>query len=204
MLNYFKKKIKSIIPFEFKPTLENVEFGQAYWDTLYDSKRWAYLDKLSELAHYSVIVGYCQVFAPEGALLEVGCGEAILQQRLKFLPYRAYTGIDISQKAIGFAQKFENDRTRFLVGDGTAFEDNNKFDIIIFNESLYCFNDCLAVLNHYTGLLTDDGIFVISMHVQEVSRGHWGEIGELFIVLDSVDIANKNGVKWQCKAVKPS
>ncbi len=198
------KLIKNILShfYNKKPTVENID--QDGWDERYRSGEWDYLDQLHELAHYSVIVGYCQHLFPDGKFLDVGCGEGILQQRLSILPYEKYTGIDLSKLAVSNAtEKYADHRTKFIAANAEKFDDQCLYDLIIFNESLYCFDDAVKVLNHYKKSLTPDGLFVISMHVQEVSEYHWEEIGRDFKIVDSVDVKNGENISWKCKLVKP-
>jgi 2-polyprenyl-3-methyl-5-hydroxy-6-metoxy-1,4-benzoquinol methylase len=200
----FKKIIKKLLPFigNSRPDVDDID--QKGWDSRYNSGEWSYLGNLSELAHYSVIVGYCRFFAPKGCLLDVGCGEGLLQQRLSVLPYKYFTGIDISPVAVNNAnEKYKDERTIFFAADATSYKDESLYDVIIFNESLYCFQDSIEVLNHYKQLLTEDGVFVISMHVQEVSLYQWGEIEKHFDILDAVKITNAEDISWKCKVVKP-
>lgn len=203
LFSKIKNSCKSILLFAQGKHGENVEFDQQYWDTLYGSGRWDFLHNLSELAHYSVLVGYCQYFAPEGAYLEVGCGEGILQQRLTVLPYSTYVGIDISQEAIRSASRFADERTRFMACDALNFQSAGVYDLILFNESLYCFNECLQILEHFRNMLNDDGLFIISMHVQDVSMSHWAKIDKAYTVVDAVSIENNKAVRWKCKAIRP-
>ena len=58
------------------------------------------LKEIGELAHYSAIVGYCYYLNKSGTILDIGCGEGILQERLRSLNYSRYVGVDISAKAI--------------------------------------------------------------------------------------------------------
>lgn len=201
MLQRTKQAVKSLIGIEDKP--ENVEFDQNYWNDLYASGRWAYLDQLDELSHYSVLVGYCQFFYPKGSILEVGCGEGLLQQRLEVLPYKRYIGVDISSVAIDKCKAQESSKTTFHQGDGASFIPNELVDIIIFNESLYCFNDCIAVLEHYQQFLNPEGVIVISMHVQAVASSHWEKIADYFEILDETHLKNSKGISWTCKAIFP-
>lgn len=198
-----KAFIKKIFPFlKKRPYVEDL--GQEGWDKRYNSGEWSYLDDISELGHYSLIVGYCQHMAPKGKYLDVGCGEGVLQQRLAVLPYERFTGIDISKVAIDNAnEKYKDERTEFFAADASNYKDDFLYDVIIFNESLYCFNDSVEILNHYAQLLSPQGVFVISMHVQEMSIFHWPEIEKHFDILDAVDIKNDNDIAWKCKLVKP-
>lgn len=199
-----KKIIKKMLPFIFKdkPDVEN--YNQQDWDKQYTSGRWSYLDQISELAHYSVIVGYCQHLFPDGSILDVGCGEGLLQQRLSLLPYKKYTGIDMSAVAIKNANnKYADDRTEFYTADGSSYSNDSRYNLIVFNESLYCFNDAVKVINHYKKMLKKDGVFIISMHVQEVSNYHWPNIEKHFNVIDKIHLTNKEDISWNCAVVKP-
>ena len=202
MIKKIYQKCLSRLPFISNNTNYSVEIDESGWNDQYNRGRWSYLGQLSELAHYSVIVGYCQHFALHGKILDVGCGEAVLQQRLAILPYGHYTGIDISSVAIENAQQYRNNRTEFHAVDAMSFQPDERYNIIIFNESLYCFNDCIKILQYYQNLLTDDGIFIISMHVQELSLKHWKRIEEYHDVIDSVRITNQENTSWICKAIQ--
>ena len=203
MIKKIFKNYLNRLPFIPNSSNYSVEINESGWNDQYNTGRWSYLDQLSELAHYSVIVGYCQHFALNGKILDVGCGEGVLQQRLSILPYGHYTGIDISSVAIENAQQYKNKHTEFQATDALSFQTNERYNIIIFNESLYCFNDCIKVLQHYQSLLTDDGVFIISMHVQELSLKHWKRIEEHHDVIDSVKITNQENTSWICKAIRP-
>jgi len=70
------------------------------WEAEYVRGQWNYIKQLDELARYSVIVGYCCYFRPGGTILDIGCGEGILQERLSPCQYSRYVGIDICAEAI--------------------------------------------------------------------------------------------------------
>lgn len=107
------------------------------WDAQYDRGQWDYMRGHEELARYSILVGYVQHFAPGGAVLDVGCGEGILQERLRPYGYAKYVGLDLSVAAIKQAAHYEDEKTVFLVQDASAYLPSEAFDAIIFNESLY-------------------------------------------------------------------
>lgn len=188
--------------FPAKPS--SLEFSGQKWDTEYAGNQWDYLKNISELGRYSMITGYLGHLKPDAAILEIGCGTGILFERLRHLPYKYYKGIDISEKAIESAQQFANDRTAFAAGNGADFSDNQKYDVVIFNEALYYFDDCLSVLKHYTQMLKPDGFFIISMVVGDISNLHWQRIEKNYTVRDAVQTTNKFGITWHCRVVQPA
>lgn len=181
----------------------SLEFSGQKWDSEYSSNQWDYMKNISELGRYSMITGYLGHLKPDAAILEVGCGTGILFERLKHLPYQYYKGMDISEKAIESAQQFANDKTAFVAGNGADFSDDQKYDIVIFNEALYYFDDCLAVLKHYTQMLKPGGFFIISMVVGDISKLHWEKIEKHYTIKDAVQTTNKFGITWHCRVVHP-
>ena len=111
----------------------------ARWEREYASGRWSYLGGIDELAHYSVIVGYYAFLKPGGSVLDVGCGEGILQTRLSPHGYCRYLGIDFAAGAIDRWPKGMIRRLNFRWPTPQASPQRQKFDAIIFNESLYYF-----------------------------------------------------------------
>lgn len=178
------------------------DLSKEVWDEKYANGEWDYLHSMDELGHYSLIVGYCQYLKPTGSLLDVGCGAGVLQQRLTYLPYKQYIGIDISDVAIKKACSHLDDRTRFEVADASDYHTAYKPDIIIFNEILYYFDDVKKVLERYANLMNDSGYFVISMFEQEESTRVWEIIDNDYDVLDAVRVTNKLSLAWNCKVVR--
>ncbi len=182
----------------------SLEFSGQKWDSEYSGNQWDYMKNISELGRYSMITGYLAHLKPDAAILEVGCGTGILFERLKHLPYQYYKGIDISEKAIESAQQFADDKTAFVAGNGVNFSDNQKYDVVIFNEALYYFDDCLGVLKHYTQMLKPGGFFIISMVVGDISKLHWEKIEKHYSISDAVQTTNKFGITWHCRIVYPA
>src|SRR5438876_6993820 len=73
------------------------------WDSQYEKGHWEYMKCLEEVGRYSLIAGYIHYLKPGGSILDVGCGEGILQQRLNLDGISKYVGIDISKVAIDAA-----------------------------------------------------------------------------------------------------
>ena len=87
------------------------------WDREYQGGQWKYLGKIDSLAGLVSILGYCQFLNP-ACILDTGCGEGLLAEKLKILPYKSYLGMDVSKEAIALATgRLGDERSRFTVAD---------------------------------------------------------------------------------------
>ena len=195
------------------------------WDREYSTQRWDYLRQLDQLSHYSVIAGYYYFLRPRGTVLDIGCGEGILQEKLSPYQYARYVGVDISSKAVNQASERRDQKTSFVVADATTFHTDERFDVIIFNECLNYFARPLQSLTRYARLLNKDGVFlastlpvlrryerflrkgglfIISMHVTVRSLHIWKTLESVYDVEDEVTLYNKRGNSWIIKVMKQS
>ena len=169
------------------------------WDLEYKSGRWDYLRGIDELAHYSVIAGYCRHFIRGGSIWDVGCGEGLLCDLLDDSRYSFYLGTDFSEQAIRRATVRALGQKRvFCVADMHDFDPKRQFDMIVFNESLYYSRSPAKVLRHHAAFLAPGGLLVVSMYLPRRSP-IWTEIGSVGRVLDEVQIRNRNGTCWTCR-----
>src|ERR1700732_1328614 len=122
------------------------KISQELWNQEYAESRWRYLEDVRELAHYSVIIGYYTYSRRGGSLLDVGCGEGILQRRLRECGCGRYLGLDGSQEAISRAEAKRDAHTEFRCADAETYELQESFDVIVFNEVLYYFANPVAVV----------------------------------------------------------
>jgi 2-polyprenyl-3-methyl-5-hydroxy-6-metoxy-1,4-benzoquinol methylase len=175
--------------------------SQARWEREYASGRWSYLSGVDELAHYSVIVGYYAFLKPGGSVLDVGCGEGILQTRLSPHGYCRYLGIDFAAGAIHRLTEKRDLATEFHVADATSFTTDQKFDAIIFNESLYYFQDPVSLVERYLAFLASDGIIIVSMVVARNRVAIWNAIGTVLKAIDETTVFNRAGLGWTVKAL---
>lgn len=189
---------------------KSLEFSQEAWDRQYKAGKWDYLE--SEFARYAVLAGFSRVLMGRNpSILEIGCGTGVLHDYLRDTGYRRYKGVDISAAAIEEArarheaEDGEDPSFSFEAADGRAYSDGHTYDLIIFNEVLFYFDDCLPVLRHYSGLLNDGGALLISMVVGPPGDGHWKVMAADYPAIDSWHLTNEeNGLAWICRAVRPS
>jgi 2-polyprenyl-3-methyl-5-hydroxy-6-metoxy-1,4-benzoquinol methylase len=172
------------------------------WEQQYESGDWDYLSSLGELAHYSVIVGYCRYFNPRAAILDVGCGEGILQTLLS-PSYSRYLGVDLSTTAIERATARRDANTMFVQGDAGAFDTHERFDIVVFNECLGYFEQPLEITRRYEGCLEPAGIFIVSNVISRRTRRARRDLQLAYELLDCVVIRGSRDIRWQLQVFEP-
>jgi 2-polyprenyl-3-methyl-5-hydroxy-6-metoxy-1,4-benzoquinol methylase len=163
------------------------------WDAEYRSGQWDYLRRMDSLAGLISILGYCQYLNP-ASILDVGCGEGLLAEKLKVLSYTSYLGIDVSREAIASATARLGDaRSHFAVAQAESFESSTRFDVIVFNQSLYYLPDPARVMTDYRGLLAPQGRIIVSMVHNARTRAAWPLVESALAVEDAMTITQGKG-----------
>jgi 2-polyprenyl-3-methyl-5-hydroxy-6-metoxy-1,4-benzoquinol methylase len=175
----------------------------ATWREEYVDGDWSRLHQIGELGHYSVIAGYFGRFKPGGSILDVACGEGILQRHLKPHRYSRYLGIDYIPEAISAASGSKDATTDFALADAVDFATEQKFDVIIFNECLYYFDDPLGVVQRYSDFLETGGMFIISNYSSLSNLNMIRSIRQALTVDDEVSIINRDGISWTVQLARP-
>jgi 2-polyprenyl-3-methyl-5-hydroxy-6-metoxy-1,4-benzoquinol methylase len=116
------------------------------WETQYARGWWDYLGQMDQLGRYSVIAGYCNYIKPGGSILDLGCGEGILQEKMRAYGYSRYVGVDLSAEAIAGASNRRDDKTSFIAADAETYKPECSFDVIVFNELLYYLQDPVGLM----------------------------------------------------------
>lgn len=172
------------------------------WARQYTGGHWDYLETLLELGRYSTIAGYVIRLKPGGAVLDVGCGEGILQRALRS-HYGLYLGIDIAADAVRRAAEREDAVTTFRTACALTFEPEEQFDAIVFNEVLYYFDDPASLLRRYEKSLRSDGIFVLSTSVFAKCLPVWRAIESVLCIEDEVVVFHRRGYAWVVQLARP-
>lgn len=174
------------------------------WDDQYKAGEWDYLHNLSELAHYSVNIGYFKFFKAGGTLLDIGCGEGIIPRFLGEDSYSEYLGIDISKTAVQRAEKtLGSEKTRFIASDCSDVTLDKQYDVIMFCESLNCMANPEKVVPYYEQYLKDDGLFIISLFRHFWVDGLiWKKFEPRYELIDTTEVKNSKGQKWKTKILR--
>jgi len=174
------------------------------WDREFAAGSWSFLEETAQSAHHGVIAAYALALAPS-SILDVGCGQGMLAEHLKTVPYRYYLGIDYSPVAVDKAvQRHADARTGFLASDARRFQADRAFDLIVFNESLYYLGDPREILEKYARFLAPNGRFIVSIYSSPRNRAVWHAIHAAVTIDDAVTVRNRQiGKGWTIEVLSP-
>jgi trans-aconitate methyltransferase len=180
----------------------------AVWDDQYQSGQWDFLHSAEELGHYMVIAGYTFLTGPldrRPSILDAGCGSGRLLAVFKGLGFASYTGLDCSAEALRQAAVIPVDNTRFVVADLEAWEPDQeqRYDVIIFNESLYYLRRPTKVLQRFGGWVVPGGMLIVSMYRHSNVEVIWQNVLEHFSTLGFTTVINGQGHTWDIRALVP-
>lgn len=175
------------------------------WESQYASGAWDYLAGEDEAGHYLAIARFCRRHVPRGALLDIGCGTGILLDHLQreagIAPSR-YTGIDLAQTAVEQAAAHHPD-AHFAQCDYAAQTLPGRFDALVFNETLYCFADPLAIVDKcVTENMAPHALLIVSMY-GEHHEDIWHALDRRLATVDEEIVDNpQRGVRWKIRALR--
>jgi 2-polyprenyl-3-methyl-5-hydroxy-6-metoxy-1,4-benzoquinol methylase len=168
------------------------------WEKQYRHGEWSALQGLDEIAHYAVIGGYTRLLHPSPAILDAGCGGGELAKWVNPM-FASYFGIDISEEAIAQASNLNLDKANFAVGDLEIWETHLRFDIIVFNESLYYTRDPRETLLRFNRFLSSAGAFIVSMCEYGHNAAVWSRLDETVQWLHGTEVRNCKGQCWEIR-----
>ena len=144
------------------------------WDKEFSSTKWDFMDDTSADCVYPHLERYLR----GGSILDLGCGPGNTANELSDSAYGTYVGLDISQAALdkGIERTKANGRQRknnFAQGDFLGYKPTQKFDVILFRESLYHvpFGQVKAILDKYAQYLNDGGVFIVRLYAAAIETG---------------------------------
>lgn len=169
------------------------------WDKEYVSGRWDYLNETAVAESYAAVL---QVIARnlggERTILELGCGEGILQARMPGDTYSRFLGIDISRVAIRKAQRLRDEKTGYRVGNMETYAPPGRWDMIVFNEVLFYADDPVRLVKRYLPYLRPTGTLLVALRETPDSLETMQALEKEFVVLDQQYAENGRGA-WHCK-----
>jgi SAM-dependent methyltransferase len=177
----------------------DIPLSRDEWESEYREGRWSYLASADETPRYVRLVELLTRFAPNGAVLDIGCGEGLLRDRLGPNGYRRFVGVDLSEEAVRTARAAGDPRAEFVVTPGETYTPTERFDAVVFNECLYYFDDPIAVVERYREFLADGGVILVSMFRARRSSAIQRLLRAALPVLDEGAVSSERGT-WMVTA----
>jgi len=172
-----RRRLYWAVQSRFGQVPESIRQSASEWDADYAAGNWEGLDSITEVAHYMLILGYLDYAVQPARLLDVGCGHGRLLRLLARFGFGGYLGVDISSEAVERARALSVPGTRFEVVDMNRWDTGERFDAVLFNESLYYAQDPRRVFERAVGWLAEDGIVIVSTFRQSPgSRKIWSAV----------------------------
>ena len=137
------------------------------WDKQYRHGKWDSLKSEKEARRYYQIIDYIKKYGSSNpSMLDIGCGEGVLNERMKGLEFEYFLGLDFSEVSIEQAENKNLPKAEFIAKDVVNYRPQRNFDVIVFNEAFYYIHDTEKdnVLNRMLQHLNKDGIIITSIY----------------------------------------
>jgi 2-polyprenyl-6-hydroxyphenyl methylase/3-demethylubiquinone-9 3-methyltransferase len=141
------------------------------WDYQYGRGEWEGL--AAEHARFDAVIALIREHYQSPSILEIGCGKALMLQRMNADDFSAFTGVDLSEVAIDYSRSFETEHIHFVCADMQTFRPDQQYDVIAFNESLYYAKDPAQVFRHYLEYLKPGGSIIVTAFENKYTAKLW-------------------------------
>jgi cyclopropane fatty-acyl-phospholipid synthase-like methyltransferase len=138
-----------------------------FWEKEYRENKWHFAENSTGDCVYENLEKY----AKHGSILDLGCGSGNTSTELVNSAYSSYLGVDISEEALAKAAKRSeaagrSAKNRFLRSDFFNFDTSEKFDVILFRESMYHvpLERVKSLLDKFSAYLAEDGVFIVRLY----------------------------------------
>lgn len=144
------------------------------WDKEFSGTKWDFINNTAGDCVYP----YLEKYANKGNILDLGCGPGNTANELAANVYKSYIGIDISEAALAKAVKRTQECNRsgknsFVNSDFLEYEPTQKFDVILFRESMYHipYGQVLPILRKFSKHLKGTGVFIVRLYAGDHRPG---------------------------------
>ena len=165
-----------------------------FWDSEYLSGKWNFNDETASDSVYPPLEKY----ARNGSILDLGCGSGNTANEMAVSAYRTYLGVDISEPALRKARRWTEqsgraDKNSFAQGDLLSYVPTQRFDVILFRESIYHIplGKVKAVLGRYSKYLRDGGVFIVRLFTSENGKSKSRPSAMMRVIETSFDVLEK-------------
>jgi SAM-dependent methyltransferase len=165
------------------------------WDKEYRENKWHFADHTEG----DCVYGHLERHARNGKILDLGCGSGNTCTELKDTSYSAYLGVDISDEALAKAAKRSecvgrSNKNRFVQGDFLSFDTTEKFDVILFRESMYHvpIEQIRPMLDKFSQYLADRGVFIVRLYIMRDGKVKFRPRKMIDIIANNFQVVERN------------
>src|SRR5262249_52357467 len=138
---------------------------------------------------------------PGASVLDVGASNGVLAEELRH-DVRKIRGVEIDPTSVQRATARNIPNAEFVAADANTYETDDKFDVVIFNESMYYLHDPIDTLRRYARFLEPGGILIVSNFIARYLLRFPGEIARNFVVIEQSTVINSRGLGWTIQALR--
>jgi 2-polyprenyl-3-methyl-5-hydroxy-6-metoxy-1,4-benzoquinol methylase len=143
-----------------------------FWDKEYSGNKWDFADHTENDCVYS----HLEKHAANGSILDLGCGSGNTANELAPDAYQKYLGVDISEVCLTKARRRSQEsgraaKNQFVFGEILQFSTPQKFDVVLFRESLYHvpMGKIVSTLNRYSKNLRENGVIIVRIYTSDTN-----------------------------------
>lgn len=178
-------------------------YPSSRWDGIY--REGYHLDVKEQAARYGALLALMECHDGLGPILDVGCGEGILEKKFRRLSSSPMLGVDYSAEAINSANQKAIPGCDFLCANYRECNFSQQFGMIVLNESLYYVDDVLGTLQGLSKYLHPGGVIIVSMFDAFSTRRIWSALHLHYGVLQAVVVKDETHFKsWQIQVLQPA
>jgi SAM-dependent methyltransferase len=164
------------------------------WDKEYSGDKWVFADNTIGDCVYP----HLEKHVRNGSLLDLGCGTNTANE-LAASAYQRYVGVDISDSCLSRAAHRTREigraeKNSFVQGDFINYVPKEKFDAILFRESMYHvpFGKIEPMLERYANYLRGGGVFIVRLKTSAVDGNAKARPTAMIDVIESAfDVVEK-------------
>lgn len=175
-------------------------------DREYDSGTWDDVRSDAELPPFGVVAGYCMRFGEGARILELGCGEGLLAERIGMERLAGFVGVDLSSSAITRDHRRGAPPATLVCADIRAYLPEGRFDVIVFNQVLEYVERPAQVVGRYEAWLAAGGVIVVSPYLAPDgvrTRRIWRQLHRCLGIELEARVQTAQRLTWVIEVLRP-
>lgn len=176
---------------------------QEKWDRQYEEGYWDYLESVDQSSRFAICASFTASIKSQPSVLDMGCGTGILLDHLQPYGFSRYVGVDFSEPALERARARQFPKAEFEFGAFETWDSTDRFDVIVFSETLNYAESPSDTLLQFTRYLNEGGAMVVSLFQFGNSAKMWKSCEQAMRRDRAVRVLSDTGKCWDIKILRP-